>query len=648
MRKTINLGIMALFLAIVPTACCDGDGNLQGNNETPSEKVSEAVPDPTDDQTQVKYSGMTTIMGTDLSGFGQALAKRMTNRSEQLTDDVKAVVLTPQTLQDGITADQAAELIKLYEAGTCVILLDPQNANWERMGNVLEQGEEKLEEEGYCSTQIHTFLQRLEMLRNQGADADDAQTDNDAVAFHKNSTYIVSDLEKQAELSIQNTQATITDENGQEVTKNAADMDYEVSDYRYGQSADLLVQWLKNADEEEKQLEQGKAAALVEMKTRGATGVLEDLLEAQTVIKQQSVGPSRVFGKTMPCEFYYYIYALYSFDRKEEYYFIRQHINFHAYQLGCKDNNDVSAWTSSPKGKAIKYDDGSIEYDEKFFGPYMRKSKITTRLEDVDSRDVELVGPLPESTSGSHGYSYGFSKGVNISGNLGKNSQGAVGGVTLGASWGWSESKNYSAPDLTIQQEYDSHCMTSWLLEGLKPEVVAHWYWFNDHTLVSNFQVSDWSADLTWCYRIKNPDMRKSYSILVTDYTEIAELNNSRFDYELAVHPTQSHRVELTPPNRYCQEWIMTCTNSELLNNIKSQLKLSWDNNLMTYALTEQLLDDNMAKKFTDIQKKVKGLADVLVTQGFTDTYVFSVRKAGVERDFMSFVLDHGEVRDGQ
>lgn len=643
--KMIGMGVMAMLLAILPSACCDNDVVSQGGNNSVI-NAEEFEPAPTEDQVGEKYTGLTAIVGTDLTDLGQAIAKRAVNKTEQVTENVKAVVLTPKTLQNGITTEQAANLIKLYEGGACVILLDPQRTNWERMGAIMEQGEQKLEEEGYCSTRMHSFLQQLEMLRSQNTAADDAQYDNDAVAFRLNSTYIISDLEQQAKLSIENTQVTITDENGNQDVKDVEDMEYEVSDYRYGQSADLLVQWMKNAEEDANQLQQGRAAAVAEMKTRGANGVLEDLLTAQTVIKQKTVGPSRVFGETMPYEFCYYIYALYSFDKKEEYYYIRQHINFHASKLGCT-KNELSSWTKSPKGKKIRFDDGRVFSDEYFFGPYMRKSKITTTLENVDSKTVTLVGPKPESSTGSQGYSYGFASGVNFSGNWGANSSGPTGGYTLGASWSWATSENYTAPDLIIRQEYDTHCTTSWLLEGLKPKTIYHFWTSNEHTKVSNFQVSDWSADLTWYYRIENPDKRKVYSLLVTDYTEIAELNYTFYDYELAVHPLQSHTVELTPPNRYSQEWVMSCTNEALLNNVKEQLKNSWDNNPTTYALTEELLEVDMKKRFGDIKKKVQGIASILKSQGYTDRYVFCVRKQGIDENFMAFTLDNGVVTDG-
>lgn len=356
---------------------------------------------------------------------------------------------------------------------------------------------------------------------------------------------------------------------------------------------------------------------------------------------QKSVGPSRAFGRTMPYEIQYFIYGVYDFDHDEDYYFIRQHVVFHASQLQCTENSE-KAWTKSPKGKKIRLDNGDVVKEEYFFGPYMRKSRISTYLEDITSETVYIYDPKPESTVGTHGHTSGFSWSANISlGFAGSKPTGSLGGgISLSSSYTNTES------DLKVQQSYDSRRTATWLLEGIKPEVKYGFLSSNKHTVVGTFQTRDWSDDLTWYYRIVHPDKKKSYSLYVTDYTEIAELNYSFHDYEIAVHPYQYHYVEMAPPARFRQEWVMTCSNEALLNNIKSQLSGNWDPNPTTYAFVESRLEDDMESRFAKIKNSIAAIADVLQEQGYTGRYTFVVRKQGEAKNFKAFVLDAGKVSD--
>lgn len=642
-RPAFGTLLMGVAMLTLPCSCSDDDKDTKTN--TPPEDAAEYVADPTSDQVSATFSGLTAVIGTDLDDMGKAIVNRLAQTTDEITDGCKAVVLTPNTLKSGISAKQAAKMIKFYSTGGTIILVEPTDKNWENLEGVINSGLEQLEKEGYEIDGADNSLQLLQMIESNVASDSHKKNESDAVAFRNDEAYIVNELEEQAELSIENTSAIKDDEKGDTDTIGVVNgteyNDYDVSDYRYGKSADLLINWMNQAEESAKSLQRGKEDMAMQLRASGASTDLTNYMNAQKLTIQKSVGPSRAFGRTMPYEIQYFIYGVYDFDHDEEYYFIRQHVSFHASQLYCTENKE-KGWTKSPKGKKIRLDNGDVVTDEYFFGPYMRKSIITSYLEDITTETVDLYDPKPETTVGSQSHSSGFNWSINGSlGFAGNKPSGSIsGGITFTSSYTVSES------ELKVIRTFDGKRRTSWTLEGIKPEVKYGFLSSNKHTLVGTFQTRDWSDDLTWYYRISHPSKTKTYSLYVQDYTEIAELNYSFHDYEIAVHPYQYHHVEMTPPVRFKQEWIMTCSNEALLNNVKSQLSDNWASNTTTYAVIESQLEENMSARFDKIKNSIAAVADVLVEQGYTGTYRFYVRKQGDSKNFKAFVLDNGKVSD--
>ena len=77
------------------------------------------------------------------------------------------------------------------------------------------------------------------------------------------------------------------------------------------------------------------------------------------------------------------------------------------------------------------------------------------------------------------------------------------------------------------------------------------------------------------------------------------------------------------------------------------QLKISWDSNTTTYAVTKEEIDEDMVKRFDNIKNSISAISDILKAQGYTEKYTFVVRKQGESSNFKAFTLDNGVVRDG-
>lgn len=643
---------MVSFLATLSfswtvTAC--SDDKSKAPEQTPNPEVVPNLPVPTNDQIEVTYNGKVCFIGSDASDFGQALANRMNNRTAQMAEDAQVVVVTPKTLQAGITTEQAAYLIKQYDKGASLILVEPTKSTWEHMTQTVKSAEKLLESTGYCSANVHSFLQRMEIVaaQNDGA-ANVNNVEREAVALRLNDTYVVNDLEKQAKSSADSTAVTITDEEGITSTATVETNDEcEVTLYNYGKSADLLVSWVKNAEARKNQMEQDKAAAWAKMLTHNAASAsLKDLMEAQTYTVQSTVGPSAIRGITMLSEYQFYVYTLFDFKNEEEYYMVRLHAVFHASQLGSQDLNEKDKWMACKKRVLLTNDDGKQYYLEitKCFGPYMKDAHAHIRLFGKQ-RDLELRDATPSSTSsGSHGYTSGTS--FSITGNLGMS--GDKGTMGVGVGYSWSESYTHTESDLIVKRNSSDPYAPNWKFEGVTPHVISHLFSRNEHETVGTFQINDWDADMTWYWRFKNPDRDGINSISIHPSEMIGELSNDRGDVELTtLRTSDSGYFNLIPPSRYYQEWVMSCTSEKLLNNIKEQLKISWDSNTTTYAVTKEEIDEDMVKRFDNIKNSISAISDILKAQGYTEKYTFVVRKQGESSNFKAFTLDNGVVRDG-
>ncbi|MGN0221648.1 MAG: hypothetical protein ACI4BA_05950 [Prevotella sp.] len=641
-RKMMVSFLAALSFSWTVTACSDDDNNA--TEQTPDVEVVPNPPVPTNDLIKVTYDGKACFMGSDATDFGQALANRMNNRTAQMDEDAQVVVVTPNTLQTGITTEQAAYLIRQYDKGASLILVEPAKSTWERMIQTVKNAETLLESTGYCSDNVHSFLQRMEIaIAQNNAGIDVNNVEKEAVAFRFNDTYVVNDLEIQARNCIDSTMVSITDENGNTSTATVEANDAcEVTPYNYGKSADLLVNWVKNAEASKNQMEQEKAAAWTRICTHSAaSNNLKDLMEAQKFTVQSTVGPSAVRGTSMLCEYQCYVYTLFDFNKEEEYYMVRVHAVFHASDLGSRDINEKDKWIECDKW--IRTDKGIYDIS-KCFGPYMKDAHVHIRFYGKQP-ELGIYDASPSSTtSGSHGYTSGTS--FSITGNAGLSGDNGVQGGSV--SWSWSESYTHSESDLSVKRSSSDPRYPNWKFEGIRPHVITHLLSRNEHETVGTFQINDWDADMTWYWRFKNTDRDGISTISINPTEMIGEISNERDDEEFTTLRTcDSGTFNLIPPSRYYQEWVMSCTDEALLKNIKDQLKISWDSNTTTYAVTKKEIDENMVKRFDNIKNNVSAIADILKAQGYTGKYTFMVRKQGDPANFRAFTLDNGVVRDG-
>lgn len=637
----VSAFVASLLVVFALVSCSDKD-DITDNPGAASETEA-FVADPTEDQTEVTYSGKTAVPELTFDDLGLAIFSRMGNRTGEITDDVNVVLLSPKALKSDFTVDEAVQLVKLYERGGTVIMVEPRDENWKKLGTLLKKAEEQMTADSTVTYSVHSLVDRWEMLEAQGNEAN-AFGNQDAVALRFNDTYIIGDLQEQKDSANKAAGQPLTD----------------VTAYSYGKSADLLMKWLKNGTVSQARLAAGKQAAAKAMTRTSASSeatVLSDIMEAQSVTYQKTVGPSRIFRKSMTCEFQYEIYSLYNFEKDEDYYLITQHITYHNNQLGGTPN-DSKKFTAIPEDYTFYLDDGTLmkanrtwspfySYETTYaaFGPYMSKSVVKSTLSNLgDNETAHLMDPQPSGKIKNETVTSGFSFSLNGIFAIGESGTKGKGPVLFGIiPWvSWSTTNTIEQENLTISREYDN-LSAKWILEGLHSSVTNPSAWALSHSTVGDFQCDDWSIDLTWYYRIEHPQKDKVFTLQVVDETSLEELLLFN-DLQLATSTSNAHTVKLDAPNRYMQTWVISCSDENLQEEVRNILSQSWRDTYTTYAHNEKGLEEGITVVFNEIKSSIEDIAFLLEDYGYDGHYTFSVSKEGSLTPFKTFTFNHGVV----
>ena len=630
MKKTIDFLKMAAYplLILVLASGVLTSCKKEKNDEIPlPDEYEENAPLPTSDQIEKTYGGKTVVLGSNRDEFNASVLNRMENISQAISSDMKALVLTTSCTFN-FTEDETKALLKAYVNGANFIFINPTFPDFEAYRTVFNAAVESLlaDDISFGLTIAETFYDKLCEMKELYHDKPYGPME--AAAFRYNSSYIVPNLEAQADLS---DVSAIGYYSKDDVTEeaNCASADYEPTAYDYGKAADILVEWMTEDDDP------GFNSSVAES--------IEKYMSGKRTVIQHKVGPSRALGRTLSYEMVYTVYSAYDFDKNTDYYFIRLEPKFYCSALGCQSGDD--SWVSA--NKVVVFDDGYTSgkfaswYTDLWYGPYMSKFDYTAKVVDENGSAVSGVTLLQANphtdVSGTSSVSTGMS--YNLSGNVGFNMSGPLGGIAGG--FAFSESHSYSQNSLKVYLD-DQDNTPNWRIEGIVPQCHTGFFSFY-HDEVATFQKSNWQTEFTWIVSIPDPQPGKPFYISATDLTEITELNYNRFDIELRVHPTQSAKIELPEPNRSKEKYIMYCSDEAVQNVIKDQFGETWQNEFTYYALNKEQSNLGAKAMFEKAKVAIKGYADVLKDKGYTGTYTFALRKVdGTPME--SFTLENGEM----
>lgn len=628
-----------LMLSAMGMTSCGPNDDINNSTEYNFDKVLELDPYPTSDQYEIKYKGKTVALGTGKEYFNACVLGRLTSSSDVFSDDAKAYVFTKDYNMD-FTVDQMATMIKAFLNDATFILLEPKFNDLTKIETTAYEATKKLIEEGVDVKGVGNFLERIKELKT--LELKNVYNATEIIAFRKYDTYVINDLKELTTLSGLNTTGLLENEDGQTTEKKCAQDDYEPTDYDRGVSTDIFIDWLaENSESAAKGIRPNSRANSSEAST------IDKYMQGERFVIQQQVGPSRAMGKTLNYEMVYIIYSAYNFDNDTDYYFIRLRPNFKCSAFNCP--TDAGTWIHA--NKVVTFDDGHTsgsfwsKYDDRWYGTYMSAFDFTgdiIRADKSAAQNVTLLDATPKTdVSGSTGYTTGLS--YSISGDLGFNAQGPTGGVHGGMTF--SESTTQTLPDLKVRHS-ENGPSTFWGVTGVVPTTHHNiWTGKTTHDLVGTFQRTDWQTEFTWIVSIKNPSAQTSEPFLIkaTDRTEITDLNSNGYDYELRVHPTQTNYIKLPIPNRFRNNFIVTCSDNNLQNVLKDQFSKTWLNEFTYYGKSNDEVDKGAVFTFNNIKTAVKGYLEEIVSKGYTGTYTFRLKTTD-GKELATFKIENGKM----
>ena len=646
MKKRIKTNVLRNIIAPIPCAMgmmlsamgitsCGPNDDINNSSEYIYDNVLELVPNPTSDQYGMKYDGKTVVLGTGNTYFNSSVLGRLTSTSDAFSGDAKVYVFTKDYNMD-FTVDQMAAMIKAYLNNANFILIEPTFSDLTKLETTATEATKKLVAEGVDVTGVGGFFGKIDELKK--LDLQNVYKETEVIAFRQNDIYVIPDLKELATLSSSNATGLFGSENGTTEEKKCVQDDYEPTDYDRGVATDNLVNWLVK----------GKDFPSIDTgENSGEASTIDKYMQGERFVIQQQVGPSRAMGKTLNYDMVYIIYSAYNFDTDTDYYFIRLRPNFKCSAFNCP--TDAGTWIHA--NKVVTFDDGHTsgsfwsKYDDRWYGTYMSAFDFTgdiVRADKSAAQNVTLLDASPKTdVSGSTGYTTGLS--YSISGDLGFNMNGPTGGVHGGMTF--SESTTQTLPDLKVRHS-ENGPSTFWGITGVVP-ITHHNAWTGKatHDLVGTFQRTDWQTEFTWIVSIKNPSSQTSEPFLIkaTDRTEITDLNSNGYDYELRVHPTQTNYIKLPIPNRFRNNFIVTCSDNNLQNVLKDQFSKTWLNEFTYYGKSNDEVDKGAVFTFNNIKTAVKGYLNEIVSKGYTGTYTFNLKTTD-GKELATFKIENGKI----
>lgn len=587
--KAALFGTWALmaFLGLGLSSCHDETNNAE------SIVISEIGPLPTTDQLEEKFEGKAMIFGNDRTDFNGCLANRMTNTTNEVSEDVKAFIFT-KGHNTRLTTEEATAMFRAYTDNATFVLIDPVKTDRTALVDTLQAAISKASAQGEEVTLPLQMLGQFSQYLSGNKEKIDGHTE--AVAVNRNGLYVVRNLEETAEEQSGNAAALQVTESGDTIQLALAKHEYEPNGYDHGKSADMLVNWMTRC-----------ANAGNTLFASGATSD-DGQMSAQMVTIQYTVGPTRALERSMLVEHNFEIYSLHKNDTNEDYYLVHATPTYHNSQLNTYPTATGSSvysnmWTMIDK--EVTLDDGSVLYptssslnkDENcWYGPYFRGANVSFSLEtsgEENDENITVLNALPATNLNRGGT---LTSGLNCTLTNVSITNNSIWGGKNDQTVNFTQSFSHQDAGLYCLQQGENNNYREWTIMGETPErkIDAHsnvpplapspslsgtqknvslgtLY----HSLANAFQIQDFTEDFTLAFVVKNPKANQSYSLHFSDYVLLGELYASQYNYrhlEAVVWHKSEQSIPLNTPVRL-SDYTIECSDSEFLGKWEKPLK---------------------------------------------------------------------------
>ena len=533
--------LLAVFCVIAICACDRQPGT------DPSLSINE--PDyPTEDALAVRTQSRTYIFPHSYTGSAKALINRISDKSETLDASVKTVVLHDKGASSLSDAETDA-ITALLARGGSLIYCEPTRTGTDALLRKLQSSIRNVIGSGPLSISPEGRIVIRNILNiNKDKDGllvppfiDDVDTDGvlcDILAIRGGEYRIITDLNENNPIKI-----TLRGDDGyigESYTENR--LDDTPSDYIYGLHADNLAEWL-NAESTISTMKVGNIL----------TSVIpnEDIQDLEKITNAQKISYSYnayAGHKFEPITISYEIWAV-NDTKGSDYYLVHQELRAENSLLVCGPKKERD-WNEYRVDEAF----GDVAKEPRAYWAYMSNFGAQTQFSN-NTATVEHISPA-NSLKGESTYTENLTWSIETAYVLTKPEIELTGGVKMSKSW------THNIMDLEMDFTYNGN-KPKWVYKaGVLPRLTKDSKYDWRHDFAKPILRSDCTMGHSWIWRISNASETYSFSsktwISIQGlYIDLKKGHQKGSKYKTFT-TEDSKTLNLAPPARYKQEWIMT------------------------------------------------------------------------------------------
>lgn len=533
--------LLAVFCVIAICACDRQPGT------DPSGSINE--PDyPTEDALAVRTQSRTYIFPHSYTGSAKALINRISDKAEALDASVKTVVLHDKGASSLSDAETDA-ITALLARGGSLIYCEPTRTGTDALLRKLQSSIRNIIGSGPLSISPEGRIVIRNILNiNKDKDGllvppfiDDVDTDGvlcDILAIRGGEYRIITDLDENNPIKI-----TLSEDDGyigESYTENR--LDDTPSDYIYGLHADNLAEWL-NAESTISTMKVGNI--LTSVIPNEDSQDLEKITNAQKISYSYNAYAGHKFE---PITISYEIWAV-NDTKGSDYYLVHQELRAENSLLVCGPKKERD-WNEYRVDEAF----GDVAKEPRAYWAYMSNFGAQTQFSN-NTATVEHISPA-NSLKGESTYTENLTWSIETAYVLTKPEIELTGGVKMSKSW------THNIMDLEMDFTYNGN-KPKWVYKaGVLPRLTKDSKYDWRHDFAKPILRSDCTMGHSWIWRISNASDTYSFSsktwISIQGlYIDLKKGHQKGSKYKTFT-TEDSKTLNLAPPARYKQEWIMT------------------------------------------------------------------------------------------
>lgn len=533
--------LLAVFCVIAICACDRQPGT------DPSGSINE--PDyPTEDALAVRTQSRTYIFPHSYTGSAKALINRISDKSETLDASVKTVMLHDKGASSLSDAETDA-ITALLARGGSLIYCEPTRTGTDALLRKLQSSIRNI----IGSRPLSISPEGRIVIRNilnisEDKDGllvppfiDDVDTDEvlcDILAIRGGEYHIITDIDENNPIKI-----TLSGDDGyigESYTENR--LDDTPSDYIYGLYADNLAEWL-NAESTISTMKVGNI--LTSVIPNEDSQDLEKITNAQKISYSYNAYAGHKFE---PITISYEIWAV-NDTKGSDYYLVHQELRAENSLLVCGPKKERD-WNEYRVDEAF----GDVAKEPRAYWAYMSNFGAQTQFSN-NTATVEHISPA-NSLKGESTYTENLTWSIETAYVLTKPEIELTGGVKMSKSW------THNIMDLEMDFTYNGN-KPKWVYKaGVLPRLTKDSKYDWRHDFAKPILRSDCTMGHSWIWRISNASDTYSFSsktwISIQGlYIDLKKGHQKGSKYKTFT-TEDSKTLNLAPPARYKQEWIMT------------------------------------------------------------------------------------------